>query len=426
MRATKDSGADWLGEVPVNWHVRPLKRAFQRVRRELAPELGIVTAFRDGQVTLRSNRRSDGFTEADDYSNYQRIEPDDLAIHAMDAFAGAIGVCDSTGMCSPVLSVCSSLGGNEPRYMAHVLRLMANRGWIEALSRSIRERTSEFRWAEAGAQQVPIPPIEEQRRIADFLDRETAKIDTLIAKQEQLITTLDERRHAVIRKAITRGLSEDAETKESGIPWVGPVCANWTIAPLKYHATTGAGSGFPIEEQGLLNEELPFIKVNSLGRSSPEGLIQDFDDTVSRETAGRLGAKIFPAGSIVLAKIGAALLLGRIRQLAVPSCIDNNMMAVTANPETSSRFLFYLLNLIVFERIVNPGAVPSTSEGAVKNLTFPFPGRAEQDAIANYLDGALRELDAFAAKSRKVVGLLGERRQALISAAVTGKLEVFV
>jgi type I restriction enzyme S subunit len=199
----KETGIRWLGKVPINWETKPLKRAFSRIKRDLIPNLGIVTAFRDGEVTLRSKRRIDGFTEADDYSGWQRIEAGDLAIHAMDAFAGSIGVSDSRGMCSPVLSICSPLNGNESRYMAYALRVMAQRGWIEALSRSIRERTSEFRWQDAGAQVVPIPPLVEQQEIVDFLDAESTQTLRLIERSKQVITLLLERRQALISDVVT-------------------------------------------------------------------------------------------------------------------------------------------------------------------------------------------------------------------------------
>jgi type I restriction enzyme, S subunit len=193
----------WLGKIPETWQVAPLKAAFERVKRKPQDGAGIVTAFRDGQVTLRTNRRSDGFTEADDYSGYQGILPGDFAIHTMDAFAGAIGVSDSQGMCSPVLSVCVAKGQNDPRFMAYQLRLMAQRGWIEALSRSVRERTSEFRWAEAGSQKVALPPIEEQKAIADFLDRELKQIDILLEKQNNLTNLLNERRRSLVSEAVS-------------------------------------------------------------------------------------------------------------------------------------------------------------------------------------------------------------------------------
>ena len=421
MRATKESGFEWLGIVPENWVVSRIGSCAIE-RRETVSD----TDFQPLSVTKKGVvPRLESAAKSDNSEGRKLIREGDFVINSRSDRKGSSGVSAMDGSCS-VIYIVLKLLNLAPEYAHHLFRSKPFQEEFYKWGSGIVEDLWSTRYSAMKQIAVPVPPLAEQKAIANFLDRETAKIDKLIAKQEQLITTLDERKQAVIREAVTRGIFGSAQTKESGIPWVGPVCVTWQIAPLKYHAFTGAGSGFPIEEQGLVDEPVPFIKVNSLGRSGSDGLIKNFDDTISIETAKRLGARIFSPKSIVLAKIGAALLLGRIRQLPVESCIDNNMMAVTARSGTSPRFLFYILNLIEFERIVNPGAVPSTSEGAVKNLKFPFPALAEQTAIANYLDDELKKLDFFAQKSREVIHLLRERRQALISAAVTGKLEVGV
>jgi type I restriction enzyme S subunit len=196
------SGVAWFGDIPKHWRMESLRYQVSRVKRPINQEK-IITAFRDGQVTLRSNRRLEGFTEATDYSGYQGIEPGDLVIHAMDAFAGCIGVSDSKGMGSPVLSVARVHQSNNPLFLAFALRVMARRGWIEALSRSIRERTSEFRWADASAQKIPIPPREEQDEIVHKLNEAISRIDVLREQSKLMIGLLQERRQALISATVT-------------------------------------------------------------------------------------------------------------------------------------------------------------------------------------------------------------------------------
>lgn len=191
----KDSGIEWLKEMPSHWELVKAKHLFQRVQRPVRPQDGIVTAFRDGEVTLRSNRRTDGFTNAAKEIGYQGVRKGDLLVHAMDGFAGAIGISDSDGKCSPVCSVCIPRKSHtvDPTYFGYLVRQLAVTDYITSLAKGIRERSTEFRFAEFASLFLAAPPTEEQQKIANFLDHETAKIDTLITKQEKLIELLKEK-----------------------------------------------------------------------------------------------------------------------------------------------------------------------------------------------------------------------------------------
>src|SRR5690606_2387738 len=181
------SGVDWLGEIPEEWEIRKGKFLFNREERPVRKDDSIVTCFRDGHVTLRSNRRTEGFTNAEKEIGYQGIRKGDLVIHAMDAFAGAIGVSDSDGKSSPVYSACTPNEGVSAYYFARLLRHMALAGFVSSLAKGIRERSTDFRWSDASEICLPLPSISEQTQIARFLDHETARIDALIEEQQRLI-----------------------------------------------------------------------------------------------------------------------------------------------------------------------------------------------------------------------------------------------
>lgn len=269
------------------------------------------------------------------------------------------------------------------------------------------------------------PSGEEQRAIADFLDRETAKIDALIAAQERLIALLDEKRQATITHAVTKGLDPNVPMKESGAEWLGEVPAHWNISPLRYVARFTAGAGFPDAEQGLASEELPFFKVKDLSSGVPTDKLYETDNTISRNTACRLRATIFPDGTIVFAKIGAALLLNRFRMVGCNCCIDNNMMGMQCIPRViTPQFARILMSLLDMRLLVNPGAVPSLSEGKLSGLKVAVPPLDEQGAIEEHLDPAVAEIDHLRNRSEVVIERLRERRTALITAAVTGQIDV--
>ncbi|MCQ2349773.1 MAG: restriction endonuclease subunit S [Paludibacteraceae bacterium] len=200
----KTTNIAWLPEVPEHWETLRAKHMFNKEQRPVEEGDEIVTCFRDGEVTLRKNRRTTGFTEATDYSHYQHICKGDLVIHQMDAFAGSAGVSDSDGMGTPVLSVCTPKSNNIlNEYYAHIVRLMGKNGFILSLYRGIRERSSDFRFDTFANLWLPVPPIEEQKQIADYITDKTSKIDKLIANINKEIEDIKEYKQRLISDVVT-------------------------------------------------------------------------------------------------------------------------------------------------------------------------------------------------------------------------------
>ena len=201
MRA---SGVEWLGEVPEHWGFVRARYLFKKEERPVVQGMGVITAYRDGQVCLRSKRRADGYTMAILEHGYQRIIPGDLVIHGMDAFAGAIGVSEDDGKSTPeyvVLSpqiddVCSG-------FYAHIIRLMALRDYIYVICPSVRERAPRFRFPKLQNVFLPLPPIQEQYAAVTKIKKNNELIEKLIGKAIHQISLLQERRTALISAAVT-------------------------------------------------------------------------------------------------------------------------------------------------------------------------------------------------------------------------------
>ena len=173
----KYSGFKWLGVIPEHWKIIKGKRIFKRMNRPTLNSDEIVTAFRDGTVTLRKNRRVEGFTNSLLEIGYQGVKKGDLVIHSMDAFSGAIGVSDSDGKATPVYLVCRPILEVDCYYYAYLLKQMAYSGYIVSLARGIRERSTDFRYREFANLPLPFPPLSGQQAIADFLDDKLTQID---------------------------------------------------------------------------------------------------------------------------------------------------------------------------------------------------------------------------------------------------------
>lgn len=376
----RDSGVAWLGMMPVHWHLLKAKWVFHRTQRPIRPEDGVVTAFRDGQVTLRTNRRVEGFTNALKEIGYQGVRAGDLLVHAMDGFAGAIGISDSDGKCSPVCSVC--VPRNRERvampYYGYLVRQLAVTEFITSLARGIRERSTEFRFSEFSLLPLAVPPKPEQTQIAKFLDHETAKIDALIEKQQQLITLLQEKRQAVISNAVTKGLNPDAPKRGSGVDWLGEIPAHWRLPPVfaRYEAVLGK----------MLDER-------RVGGSSPISYLRNADvnwDSINVENLPvfnvlpheRERYTVLP-GDILICEGGAgvgqtAMWSGELETCAYQKALHRlrPWRRIDENP----RYFYYCMRLIVETGIVLAGGtatIPHLTSEQLRRYRLPRPPKDE-------------------------------------------------
>ena len=197
----KNSGIEWIGEIPEEWKIRKGWTILSILERPVKEDDGVITCFRDGEVTLRSNRREEGFTFSLQEIGYQGIEPGDLVVHGMDGFAGSIGISDSRGKASPVLNVMDST--QNKKYIMYFLRSLAYQGVFVSLATGIRVRTCDTNWNKLKKLPYIVPDIKEQKEIADYIDSEISKIDVLIEKKEQLITELEIYKKSLIYEYVT-------------------------------------------------------------------------------------------------------------------------------------------------------------------------------------------------------------------------------
>ena len=197
----KDSGIEWIGEIPVTWDIIRGKYILKYLQKPVKEDDGVITCFRDGEVTLRSNRREDGFTMSDKEIGYQGIDAGDLVVHGMDGFAGAIGISDSRGKASPVLNVMDTK--QNKRYIMYYLRSMAYSDVFVALATGIRVRSCDLRWNKLADLSYPVPSIEEQTAIVEYIDTTLEKTDVVISKKKAQLETLDEYKKSLIYEYVT-------------------------------------------------------------------------------------------------------------------------------------------------------------------------------------------------------------------------------
>lgn len=197
----KDSGIQWIGNMPAHWDVIRGKYILRYMQKPVREDDGVITCFRDGEVTLRSNRREDGFTMSDKEIGYQGIDVGDLVVHGMDGFAGSIGISDSRGKASPVLNVLDT--DQCKRYIMYYLRSMAYSDVFLALATGIRVRSCDLRWNKLAELSYPVPPLNEQNAIVKHIDSVLSKADAVIADKKAQLATLDEYKKSLIFEYVT-------------------------------------------------------------------------------------------------------------------------------------------------------------------------------------------------------------------------------
>lgn len=424
--AYKDSGVEWLGHLPEHWKVGRLKQLLLEIGSGGTPDTDNPTYWSDSdegipwvaigdmsEIEIVSSTAKK-LTAAGLESKRLRIWPSGTLLFSMYASLGHTAELEIAATTNQAILCLVPKKNLSQRYLLW---------WLQYLKPNLREQASSNTQDNLNAEKVrnlvaPHIPLEEQKAIAAHLDRETTRIDALITKKTRFIELLREKRQALITHAVTKGLDPSVKMKDSGVEWLGEVPEHWGIQPLKQLARLDGGAGFPDDEQGIQDAPIPFFKVADLsnGMTSAENYI-------TPETAGKLRAKIFPAGTIAFAKVGAALLLNRRVLMPIPGCADNNMMVAIPHGILGT-WLHAVLSCYDMAWLVNPGAVPSVNQEQVGNIKIPVPSVEEQRSIVASVSSGTMRIDRIVGKTERSIELLKERRTALITAAVTGQIDL--
>ena len=380
--------------IPEAWAQRRGKFLFARIKRDPALDEGVVTAFRDGQVTLRSKRREDGFTNAELEIGYQGIRVGDLVIHGMDGFAGAIGVSDSDGKASPVVHAYLSLDGNDPRYYAYLLRDLAKNGFITSLAKGIRERSTAFDSEMFKCLDLPMPTVAEQKAIADYLDRETARIDALIEKYQKLESLLELRDLSMVYSKIF-GEERAVESVDRRA---------FSMQLRRVVLQTNAGEVIDKSWWGSGNERL-----YTCARETLNSNYESFPDW-----------KRTKSSDLLITRNGTPY----IHIPLVNSIYSNVVQRINIGNKYSREYIAFALQAVVGGMKAQGVSIDSFNYDMWKSLVIPLPELAIQNQISNEIVSSKIKLGRVRESTQRQISLLIEYRQALITAAVTGELEI--
>ena len=429
----KDSGVEWLGQVPTHWTVDRLTHLYREAAEQGEDHLPILSVSIHSGVSDEEASPDDGerkVTRSDDRTKYKKVLPGDLVYNMMRAWQGGFGAVQVPGMVSPAYVVARPRGDASSRYIELLLRTPGAVEEMRRLSRGITDFRLRLYWDEFKSIRIALPSTVEREAILAFLDRETAKIDALIEEQRRLIELLKEKRQAVISHAVTKGLDPHAPMKDSGVEWLGEVPAHWTVAPLKRTAGVLAGYAFAANAFSQNGDNWRLLRGINLSASG----IRWNEDTVfwERSENDGLSAWELRAGDVVLGMdrpwIGDGLRVAEITDDDLPCMLLQRVAAVRADCPSAQRFILHCLRHEAFFHHCAPEmtgvSVPHISGGQIEEFRMPLPPPEEMGPIAGHIERRSGEFAALTGAAQSAIELLAERRAALISAAVTGKIDI--
>lgn len=434
----KDSGVQWLGEVPEHWIVMPLKRDIEFIT---SGARGWAENYADdGDLFLRiGNLTRDSIRL--DLSDTQRVvvpygaEVDRTQVQAGDilfsitAYLGSVAVVPAVLGRAFVSQHVALVRPSKKHCISEWLAYVA----ISYVGKTHLETTGyggtkvQLSLADVTSLPMIVPPIDEQQAITTFLDRETAKIDALVAEQEKLIALLQEKRQAVISHAVTKGLNPNVPMKDSGVEWLGEVPAHWEVRRVKDYFQTCSGGTPNTGQQALYytDEEngIPWVRTTDLQND----ILRNVEVFITEQALIDTACSILPKGTVMVAMYGGDGTVGKNGLLAIAAAINQAVCGLlpanTHSPEYTFRFMqFYRPHWMIGAESSRKD--PNISQERVRNAPFLRPPIEEQKDIVTFLDHQLCAFDTLMAEARTAITLLQERRTALISAAVTGQIDV--
>lgn len=438
----KESGVQWLGNVPEHWVVKRLKTSatykvsnVDKVSKEdelpvrlcnytdvyyhdhITPDMNLMEATATPEEISRFHLEVDDIIITKDSEDWR-----DIAIPARVEATSPDLVCGYH-----LAIILPKPGVLDGRYLLRAFQSSAvNQQFQIAASGVTRYGLPKSSIGEA---ELPIPPLPEQTAIADFLDRETGRIDVLVAKKRRLIELLKEKRTALISRTVTRGLPADVARefgldphtcfRDSGIDWLGEVPVGWGITKGRYIGRL-LGS-IPVSEGDVvtgMEDGIPYAKVDDLNRIDASLALLNTEYKIA------VGFRSISTPFLLFPKRGAAIFTNKVAIALQPMIFDPNLMGWQINSSFDIKFVAYCLIARRLDDLADISTIPQINNKHINPSGFPAPPLPEQTAITTYLDRETSKIDRLVEKVEAAVGRLQEYRTALITAAVTGKIDV--
>lgn len=431
MREMKDSGIEWVGKIPAEWEVEKNKRLFFEVNNKcLATDSYTLLSVSEYYgVAPRTEKIKDGDfeTRAESLDGYKICQKNDIVMNIMLAWKRATARTSYDGIVSP--AYCVYRGKDiETRYYHYVFRTEGCADYFKRHSTGIIDSRLRLYPESFFNLNSPVPPIIEQKQIADFLDNRCSEIDAISADIQKEIETLEQYKRSVITEAVTKGLNPDVEMKDSGIEWVGKVPASWTSSRLGYETYIRARLGWKgLKADEYVDDGYAFISAFNIQNNK---LVWTPLNYITKERYDESPEIKLNIGDVIIVKDGAGIgKCARIDSLPMGETAPNSSIGViTPLAKLNYRYLAYYLQSAIFNNLIlkllNGMGVPHLTQEVMNKTTILMPPKQEQIRIAAVLDAKCNEIDSAIEAKKKQIDILDTYKKSLIYEYVTGKKEV--
>lgn len=417
-RQMKDSGIEWIGEIPetwntdrLQWHLKEVKESNSPIRTE-----NILSLTIESGVIPYEDKGNQGNKAKENYEEYKLAFPDTLVVNSMNVIIGAVGISKYFGCVSPVYYVFNADGNTDLRYIYYLFTNVGFQKEMRKYAKGILEIRLRIAASDMLRLQIPNPKKEEQKRIADYLDQQCAHIDAVIEKTKASIEEYKKLKQAVITQAVTKGIRGDRPMKDSGIEWIGEIPADWEIIKIKWLLEER-------KDKSETGEEEP------LSMSQKYGLIPTKEmDMIPNMASSFVGAKLVYEGDLVFNKLKAHLGVFAVSKYEGLVSPDYAVYYSTGRAEV--KFLEYLFKT---PQYINEFKKKSSGVGAgltrlytgdLYSIYSAMPDLDEQKEIIEYINSKNKEMDKLISKKEAFLVEIEAYKKSLIYEYVTGKKEV--
>lgn len=419
MREMKDSGIEWIGQIPKDWDVVPHKRVMHKVKKICEQYSGedIISLTMNGVI---KRDLTAGGKMPTSFDGYQYVKPNDLllCLFDIDVTPRCVGVVKDYGVTSPAYSRFVMHDGYYNAYYDYLLRAIDDDKVFVHLSKNLRSSLTE---SDFGAIKTCVPSLAEQKRIVTFLDAQCAEIDAVLEKTRASIEEYKKLKQAVITQAVTKGIRGDRPMKDSGIEWIGDIPAEWNKDKvIRVFSVIGSGTTPKSSDENLFDGNTPWIQSGDI---NGENLFVTKNCVSNSAIESYSALRVYQAPYLVVAMYGASV--GNLSLSMIDACV-NQACCVLKKPTINLKFSFYIFKAVkdYLARKAVGGGQPNISQETIKQLWLPIPSADEQIEISNYLDEKCRSVDALIAKKQQYLTEIENYKKSLIYEYVTGKKEV--
>jgi len=430
VREMKDSGVEWIGEIPKDWDTKRIKAVLCERNETNSPvKTNFILSLTNDRGIIPYTEKGDvGNKSKDDLTGYKLAYEGDIVLNSMNVIIGSVALSSYYGCVSPVYYMLYTRNQQDSiKYYNYLFQTKELQNRLKGYGNGIMEIRMRIQMSKLNTVEFPIAPSDIQHRIAEYLDRKCYKIDEIIEKESQVIEKLKAYKQSVITEAVTKGLNPDVPMKDSGVEWVGLIPKGWFLVKLKYctyirarlgwkglKADEYTENGYPLLSAfNIVNNKLDFSDLNFINK-------ERYDESPEIKLA---------LNDVLLVKDGAGIgKCGVVTELPYETTVNGSIAVVTSNSILNGTFLYYYFLTNMFQKFIDRVkggmGVPHLFQSDLKEISIPLPNSREQQIIADYLEKKCTQIDSAIDKKQATIEKLTAYKKSLIYEVVTGKKEV--